>query len=103
MTTITVRIYTPLNENLEKISCETGILKSSLILYAINDIIRNSKVNELKSVSYKSEDSVRPTLRIPVVLKELLEKTAKENNLSINSLINNAVHSFCISDWLIYL
>ncbi|VIB52557.1 Ribbon-helix-helix protein, copG family [Clostridioides difficile] len=103
MTTITVRIYTPLNENLEKISYQTGILKSSLILYAINDIIRNSKVNELQSISYKSDDTVRSTLRIPGVLKELLEKTAKENNLSINSLINNAVHSFCISHWLIYL
>lgn len=101
MATITTRIYPQLNENLEDVSFQTGIPKSSLILYAVNETLRkNNKVEEFECISDK--ENIRFTLRMPEHLKLLLEETSKDTNISINSLINSCVHSFYVLNWTSY-
>ena len=91
MATITIRLMSSLNEDLNRLSEETGILKSSLILYAINENLRlriNPDIGEI----HPSANLVRMTLRIPDNLKSLLEAYAKSKNVSANTLVNNFVY-----------
>ncbi|MDI7818412.1 hypothetical protein QMM58_18805 [Clostridioides difficile] len=104
MTTITARIFIPLNETLEKISFQTGIPKSSLILYALNDTLRkNEIIEELECVTDKNEENVRFTLRMPEHLKLLLENIAKDNNISVNTLVNHCIYLFYVLHWSSYI
>ncbi|HBF6217480.1 hypothetical protein ACP3UY_16535 [Clostridioides difficile] len=104
MTTITARIFIPLNESLDKISFQTGIPKSSLILYALNDILRKDETVEgLECVSDKTEENIRFTLRMPEHLKSLLEQTAKDNKISVNTLVNHCIYLFYVLHWSSYI
>ncbi|EGT4600658.1 hypothetical protein DFW26_14520 [Clostridioides difficile] len=104
MTTITARIFIPLNETLEKISFQTGIPKSSLILYALNDTLRKNEIIEgLECVTDKNEENVRFTLRMPEHLKLLLENIAKDNDISVNTLVNHCIHLFYVLHWSSYI
>lgn len=105
MSTLTTRVYKPLNEALEKVSNMTGIIKSNLILYAIND--RLQFYDDFKGLEYRSLDTdvdscVRFTLRIPEHLKKLLQETAKSNNISMTSLINECIYSVNAIYWSNY-
>lgn len=105
MTTFTVRIYPPLNESLDKVSEQTGIAKSSLILYALNDQLRLQKHFEgvdFDSLSVRSDESVRFTLRMPESLKTLLQEASIQNGISVNQLINECVNHFRIQYWSAY-
>lgn len=89
MATLTVRILGNLNQKLDQLAEETGILKSSLILYALNDRLRTPvPMDELSLFSVKGMEPVRITLRLPDALKERLEEVAKENDISVNFLVN---------------
>ncbi|HBG7355540.1 TPA: toxin-antitoxin system HicB family antitoxin [Clostridioides difficile] len=104
MATITARIFPPLNESLEKVSFQTGIPKSSLILYALNDTLRkNNSIEGLEYISDKNEENIRFTLRMPEHLKLLLEKAAKNNNISVNALVNHCIHLFYVLHWSSYI
>lgn len=104
MATITVRIYPPLNDSLEKVSFQTGIPKSSLILYALNDTLRKNKTIEGLDYDPDSKrEPIRFTLRMPDHLKLLLEETANENDISVNSLVNRSVYLFYILHWSSYV
>ncbi|HBG5343829.1 TPA: hypothetical protein KQG29_001188 [Clostridioides difficile] len=104
MATITARIFPPLNESLEKVSFQTGIPKSSLILYALNDTLRkNNSIEGLEYIPDKNEENIRFTLRMPEHLKFLLEKTAKDNNVSVNALVNHCIRLFYVLHWSSYI
>ena len=112
MTTITVRIYDMLNDKLDKISLNSGIPKSSLILFGLNICLRNPsyKFQGLNYISLDNVDisndtnkSVRFTLKLPDEIKQALKEISKSNNISINSMINESVRHFCVvigSDFL---
>ncbi|MDO4438581.1 MAG: ribbon-helix-helix domain-containing protein [Eubacteriales bacterium] len=105
MATITVRIYPALYESLNTVSEQTGIPKSSLILYALNDQLRlknNFEELDYSPVSGKSDDSIRFTLRLPDSLKELLQTASAANNISTNQLINECVNHFKVLYWQAY-
>lgn len=105
MATITVRIYPPLNDSLNVVSEQTGIPKSSLILYALNDQLRLKKNFEgldYDQISGKADESIRFTLRLPDSLKELLQEASAANNISTNQLINECVNHFRMLYWMSY-
>ncbi|WAW15246.1 ribbon-helix-helix domain-containing protein [Peptostreptococcus equinus] len=102
MDNITTRIPIDINENLEKVSQQTGIPKSSLILYAINDCLRLRKDIDMPKFDFSNEDFVRFTLRMPEHLKKELAITASERNTSINSLIVAYVDLFDLLYWDCY-
>lgn len=94
MATMTIRILSHLDRTLNKLSAETGILKSSLILYAINDRLRFGSQSDYLEIHPTAEQNlVRVTLRLPDELKTLVETIAKKNNISANTLINNCIDS----------
>lgn len=90
MPKITVRLVPALDKALDNLSKETGILKSNLILLAINAILRNPKPYEPIAMP-SSDENLRTTLRIPDHLKAMLETTANEKGCASNTLINTFV------------
>ena len=97
MPKITVRLVPALDEALDNLSNETGILKSNLILLAINAILRNKKPYEPIAMP-SSDENLRTTLRIPDHLKAMLEAAANEKGCAANTLINTFV-SIMIEDY----
>ena len=92
MATITIRILSHLDKALNTLSEETGILKSSLILYSINDCLRLGRMDNFAEIHPSAKESlVRMTLRIPDDLKTLVETVAKKHRISANTLINNCI------------
>lgn len=104
MANTTVRIPPILNDNLEKVSYQTGIPKSSLILYALNDRLRlNKSFQGFEYIPIDTDNSIRFTLRMPDHLKALLQEKSLENNISTNQLINECVYHFYVLYWQEYL
>lgn len=99
---VTVRIYTPLDKHLEIVSFQTGIPKSSLILYAVNHYLRSGySIEELDyiGVDGKPTETKRFTLRMPEHLKQLIDTAAKKAGVSLNGLINQCVYHLSITSW----
>lgn len=97
MTTITIRLFPQLNKLLDDISLQTGIVKASLILFAINVSLRKEyAAKEMYLDAPCTEDTIRSTLRLPTNIKSSLEKKSKEYNISVNTLINQYIYIFFI-------
>lgn len=90
MPKITVRLAPPLDSALDNLSAETGVLKSNLILLAINEALRRNKPYTPLSMP-ASDENLRTTLRIPDHLKAMLETAANEKGCASNTLINTFV------------
>lgn len=103
MATFTTRLPMDINNQLEKVSYQTGIPKSSLILYAINDCLRlRNDMEGVKLVGFSDDNLVRFTLRMPDNLKVKLEEVSQKNNTSINSLVLAYVVFFNDLYWKFY-
>lgn len=96
MATITIRVHPYFNEWLEKISSQTGLTKTAIIIYAMNDTLRrdNGKnpLEAVEIVSNKEETPVRFTLRMPESLKNLAFRRAKESGLTMNALVTYCIY-----------
>ena len=102
MTTITIRILGDLDERLNQLSRETGILKSSLILYALNERLRDDSYSDGSIFTTDSSKWVRMTLRLPQPLKARAEQMAQANGTSVNMLINHCVYLQNMLFWSAY-
>lgn len=96
MAILTVRLLPTINTYLEKMSEDTGIPKSSLILFAVHHIcFHNMSLSLPKGVP---EPSIRFSLRMPDHVKEDVLAHANARNMSVNAFINACVH-FAIVVW----
>ncbi len=102
MATLTVRILGDLNKVLDELSEKTGILKSSLILYALNDRLRRGNFPKGDLFTVTGQVPVRITLRLPDALKELLEAAAKANDVSVNFMVNKCIYDVNLLYWRTY-
>lgn len=103
MAAITARIHPKLNSYLETVAEQTGIPKTSLILYALNDQLRreNFKISDLY-LTRTDQPEIRFTLRMPDNLKLLLEHTAEKEKCSINFLVNLCIYNVHLLFWSAY-
>lgn len=104
MASMTVRIHPYFNDWLEKISAQTGLTKSAIILYAMNDVLRGGKgKDKLEGVQvFIKGDPIRFTLRMPDSLKALAERRAKESGLTMNALVTYCLYQMKVLYWSDY-
>ena len=103
MASMTIRLYPQLSSCLDRVSEQTGILRSSLILYALNDQLRLNKIIENDRLTAAPADqSIRIALRLPDALKKLLADVAAENQMSANHLVNYCIYMCDLSYWSRY-
>lgn len=87
----TLRIDKDINSNLDKISVDTSISKSNLILFAMFTLI--NKDFDITN-NYPSNSLIRTGIRIPIRLNEILDDKIKKLNISKNSYINSLLNEF---------
>lgn len=104
MATITVRIHPMVNEWLETVSSQTGLTKSAIILYSMNDTLRRDRGTlDLQKVQIVAKGKpIRFTLRMPISLKALAERRAKEADITVNSLVTYCLYRAWTLYWSSY-
>ncbi len=102
MAIITLRIPKTLDATLENLATITGISKASLILYAINDLLRTNSNVPIQVTSSTTDDLTRTSLRLPDELKSILTTKANKRNTSVNAFILDCIHVFNLEHWSNY-
>ncbi|WP_370850308.1 hypothetical protein [Megasphaera sp.] len=92
MMTLTIRLTADINQMLDRIAYETGIVKTALILCVLNKRLRLDPIILNQPTAFRGKETIRTTLRLPDPLKQKLEDAAQKSNLSINYFVNQALH-----------
>ena len=101
MVAFTVRLIPSIDQELDIISEHTGVVKTSLILFALNDILRrNQPIKETIGISLKESEPFRKSVRFPDPLKVLLEHRSAKEGISANTFINSAIHQVNRDYWM---
>lgn len=100
MITFTIRFSPSLEQELDSISEITGVVKTSLILFALNDVLRGRKPIRKDAVIPSSPEPSRKSIRFPDELKMMVEARCREEGMSANSLVSTIVHQVDQEYWL---
>jgi len=100
MVTFTIRFSPALERELDFISEITGVVKTSLILFALNDVLRGGKPIRTDLALPGSPEPSRKSIRFPDGLKPMIESRCQEEGMSANSLVSTVVHQVNQEYWL---
>lgn len=92
MMSLTIRLIADINESLDQIAQETGIVKTSFILYILNQQLNCDSIRVKTSLTFRGQQIVRTTLRLPDALRVKLESAAEENHISVNQFVNQCLY-----------
>ncbi|WP_064609363.1 hypothetical protein [Streptobacillus moniliformis] len=91
----TLRLNENINNSLDKISKDTSISKSNLILFALFTLTNK---HDKFDYYYSSDNFIRTGIRLPIRLNKILDNKVSElatsKNLYINSLLREFINSF---------
>ncbi|WP_068449225.1 hypothetical protein [Caviibacter abscessus] len=91
----TLRLNKNINDALDKISQDTSISKSNLILFALFTMV--DKHNNF-DYYYSQDEFIRTGIRLPIRLNKIIDNKINElttsKNLYINSLLREFISSF---------
>lgn len=85
MISLTIRLIADINESLNRIVQETGIVKASFILYILNQKLNCDSIRVKTSLSFRGQQIVRTTLRLPDALRVKLESAAEESHICFSA------------------
>lgn len=83
----TIRIPSKLNQKLNQLSDKLGFTRSDLIKSSVLTYLVSKELKDFEPLAVGSGDFVRTGIYFNDNLKDLLEKQARANNTSINSLV----------------